>query len=398
MSGGDPLKAGRHEVRDGRGPWLVAFILLAPGAMTLAYVVMSPLLAPMAQRFGGAAAAQRIIVSPILGLAIGGLLAGWFVERLGRRRAILLAAVVFGLAGAAGLYAQSALVLMINAFLLGLAAVTLQTTANVVLADRYGGERRGLMVGFSFAAGCLLSAGGAIGSGMIAEAAGWRASFLLFIALGLLVLATAFIGVAGTRSAEGRRDAVQLAGFAPLLPVYAAAAFTIFVGTTTNTHMSLLLAAEGVASPTVSAVILSLQGAATMLAGVLYGPLAARAGRRTVLVAAIVLGAAGVGATGAAPGVVVFGLGCVGLGVGVGLVLPLLMEATMRLAAPTIRPRAIGFLQTAQFAGGFVNPFVLGPITGAFGLHGMYIALGAAIAALGATSLVIGAARARTAA
>jgi MFS family permease len=371
------------------GTWPVAFILIAPGAMTFAYVVTSPLLAPLAQRFGGAAVAQHIIVSPILGLAVGGLLAGWFVERLGRRRAILAAATLFGLAGASGLYAQSAPVLMINGFLLGLAAATLHTTANVVLADRYAGDRRGLMVGFSFAAGCLLSAGGAIGSGLIAEAAGWRASFLLFVALAALVGVSALLGVDST--ARGRREAgaSTAADFAPLLPIYAIAAFTIFVGTTTNTHMSLLLAAQGAPSPATSAVILSVQGAATMTAGFVYGPLVLRVGRWAIVTMAILLGSIGVGATGVAPSLPTFALGCIGLGAAVGLVLPLLMETTMRVAGPEVRPRAIGFLQTAQFVGGFLNPFVLGPVTVALGLHGMYTALGGAIAVLGAAGLVI---------
>jgi MFS family permease len=374
--------------------WLTAFVILSAGAVSLAFAVNAPLLAPLAQRFGGEAAAQRIVVGPLLGFAFGGLVAGWITAALGTRRTILASGVVFILAGASGLYAASAGVLLVNMFLLGLSAVTLGTAAAVVLAEHWVGDARARIIGYQTAVGSSISSSGTFLSGVIADLAGWRAAYLLFVGLGLVTLVVAALGVRGGGRAQ-REKGGALADYLPVLPVYVAIALVLLSVTTTFTHMSLLLAGVGVRSTTVAAAVIACQGGAAMVTAAFYGALVARIGRIATVILGAAASSAGLVLSGLFPSIPVFVFGCVGMGVAVGLLFPFLTEEVLRLAPPAIRAQAFGYFQTAQFAGGFLNPFVVGPITAALGLHGMYVAVGLVAGVLGILGLGAMALRAR---
>jgi hypothetical protein len=69
--------------------------------------------------------------------------------------------------------------------------------------------------------------------------------------------------------------------------------------------------------------------------------------------------------------------------------MPFLIERLLGVAPERIRAQALGFFATAQFAGGYLNPFVVGPVREALGLHGMYIACGAATAVIGFAAVAV---------
>lgn len=380
---------------DGRlhDPGLVAFILLAVGALSIAFSVIAPLLGPIAAQFGGAAAAQQIVVAPLAGFAVGGLLGGWIIAALGVRRTILAATVVYILTGASGLYAQSAGVLQLNAFLLGGASVVILTAGGVVLADRYRGNARARLLGYQTASGSLLNAAAVFLSGVIAEALGWRMSFLLFVGLGLVVLVIAALYVPKIAPAPKSESKASFAAYAPLIPVFVAMAAYLLVTTNTVTHTSLLLADAGVTSTTIAATIISLQGLSAMVAGFLYGRMAASMGRLAVLGGGVAICAVGFILPGVFHNVYAFGAGTLALGASVGMVIPFLTERLMGMASEEIRPKALGYFATAQFAGGFCNPFVIGPVREALGLHGMYIATGVFTGLVGLAAVAVLASR-----
>lgn len=380
---------------DGRlhDPGLVAFILLAVGTLSIAFSVIAPLLGPIAAQLGGEAAAQQIVVAPLAGFAVGGLFGGWIIAALGVRWTILASTVIYILTGASGLYAQSAGVLQINAFLLGAAAVVLLTASGVVLAARYHGNARARLIGYQTASGSLLNAAAVFMSGVIAEALGWRISFLLFVGLGLVVLVVAALYVPKLAPPPRSESKAGPAAYAPLIPLLVAVALYLLVTTNTVTHTSLLLADAGVKSTTIAATIISLQGLSAMATGFFYGRMAASIGRLAVLGGGVAICAFGLILPGVVHNVYAFGLGTLAIGASVGMVIPYIAERIMGMASEQIRPQALGFFATAQFAGGFFNPFVVGPIRAALGLHGMYIATGVFTAVVGLAAVAVLAAR-----
>ena len=380
---------------DGRlyDPGLIAFVLLAVGPLSIAFSVIAPLLGPIAAQLGGEAAAQQIVVAPLAGFAVGGVLGGWIIAALGVRSTILAATVIYILTGASGLYAQSAGVLQLNAFLLGVASVVIVAAAGVVLADRYRGNARARLIGYQTASGSLLNAVAVFLSGVIAEAVGWRMSFLLFVGLGLVVLVVAALYVPKIAKAPKSESRAGFAAYTPLIPIFVAVAAYLLVTTNTVTHTSLLLADVGLKSTTIAATIISLQGLSAMAAGFFYGRMTASVGRLAVLGGGVAVCAVGFILPGVFHNVYALGAGTLALGLSIGMVVPFLTERLMGMASDQIRPQALGYFLTAQFVGGFFNPFLIGPVRMALGLHGMYVATGVFTGIVGLAAVAVLASR-----
>jgi MFS family permease len=368
--------------------WLVAFVLIGQCGLSIVFGLLAPLLGPIAHSFGGVAIAQRIIVGPQLGLAVGGVLAGSVLKALGARPTVVISCILFCLAAASGLYIQNASVMLADTYVLGGATVIWATACNLVVAESYSGAGRGRIVGYQTALGSLSQFGGVFLSGLIAQWVGWRYSFLLLVAAGLATLVVGGLGVPPGRPPREPGRAPDLRAFLPVLPNYLTIAATLLVATTTFTHMSLLLNAQGVASPAIAAALIASQSGAAMVAAALYGAMVAWIGRTWTVVFGIGCGAAGMILTGLAPSLPAFAAGTIGLGITIGISFPFLIADTMRRASVAIRPQAMGFLATAQFVGGFLNPYLVEPVSARLGLHGMYVALGLAGLVLGLAAFV----------
>jgi MFS family permease len=372
-----------------RGLWLALFVLFAPCASAISVSLIAPLLTPLAQTFGGKTAAQQIVVTPFFGFAVAGVTAGWIIDLFGAKPVIIISTLAFMLAGSSGLYATSAPVLLAGSFGVGFSSVVLSAAAFLILAEAYADHQRSRMLGFTIASGGLANSGATLLSGVTADAFGWRMSFLIFVAAGVACLLLALLGLRNTPPAERRSLRFGLSGQLPLLPIYGCIAFALMVAVTSFTHIPLLLGALGNRSTALAGVLMSCQGAASMAMGLVYGPVIGRAGRIATPALALCFGVAGMLAAGIFPSAYTFAASCIGLGLMLGLLVPFLTEEVMRVAAPSVRSQALGLFQTAEFGGGYVNPFVLAPITAMLGLHGAYIALGISLAVLGLAGIFL---------
>jgi MFS family permease len=367
----------------GRRLGLIALLLIAPGALALDTGAIAPLLGPLSRQFASTDVAQRIVVAPLLGHALGGLSAGWIIGRLGVRRSFLAAAFAYALVGGVGLVAPSPSVLFAGAALLGVLAVIIGVASGLVLAANYAGTARGRMIGYQNASAGLIAAVGIYASGVIAEAAGWRASFLLFVGLGLAIGAVALLEAGRIEATEREERSARFRELLPVAPLLAAAAVVLLVAITSFTHVSLLLESRGIRSPATASGVITVQGLMSMVGAAFYGALAARIGKYATAALGVLAGAAGLIVSGLYPSVPVLAAGCAGIGIALGFILPCIADETIRLSTDAVRPQALGFLHAAQFAGGFANPFLVKPLSAAFGVPAMYVILGSAFGLLG---------------
>jgi MFS family permease len=367
-------------------------ILLGAGAGGLSFGVIGPVLRPMSQAVGGVHLAQIIIVMPLLGLAVGGLVAGWVAERLGVRRTILAGGAAFGLSGLAAVLHPPTPLLIADAFLIGASAAILRVGTSLLLANRYSGDARARVIGYATASGSLISAGAVWLSGLIAEVVGWAGAFLQFGVAGGLIAICTLLAVPPARAARDRQaQPVGLRLMLPVTPLFGAVFAMMLVATTTNTHMPLLLAEEGVASTAVTSSVMSMQGLFAMLAALAYGTLQVRFGKLAIAVAGVALFTASGVIAAAAHSPVMFGAACAAMGAGVGLMMPYMIDTLLARAPVAARARALGFFGTSNFVGGFLNPFVARPISEAVGLHGLYLTIALFTALAGAAFLLVAA-------
>ena len=144
------------------------------------------------------------------GFALGQLIAGPLSDSLGRRRPLLLSAVVYVLAAALVLFAPNIVVFAIGRVLQGISGAAIQVVGNAVMRDLYAGAALLKMMSRVF----LIQAGswviGPLGATLLLEIMDWRGVTAIIGAYALVVLAFAHRKLPETLPRADRADRERL--------------------------------------------------------------------------------------------------------------------------------------------------------------------------------------------
>ncbi len=197
-------------------PHLVTLVALA-GLSTLAMNIFLPSLPGMAAWFKVDYAVMQLAVSLYLaGSAVLQILVPPLSDRFGRRPVILAALVIFVLATIAALFAPSA-EWFHAARIVQAVVATGMALSRAVIRDMVPAEQAASMIGYvTMAMSVVPMIGPAVG-GALDEVFGWQASFVLLIALGLLMIILIWADLGETAQPSGRSFAAQVREYPELL-------------------------------------------------------------------------------------------------------------------------------------------------------------------------------------
>ncbi|MFE7815902.1 MFS transporter [Streptomyces sp. NPDC057433] len=378
--------------RDHVGPpagRLPAVLLMAGSCLpVLGAVLLAPVLPRMQDHFegvaGSAALVPLVLTVPALSLALLAPFAGAVVDRLGRKRLLVVATVLYALFGTAPLWLDSLHAILASRVLVGVAEAAVMTACTTLIGDYYTGRVRDRYLALqtmcaSASATVFFVVGGTLGS------AGWRAPFWLYAVGLLLALAMARAlpdpqPSAGDGQARAGTEARpfpvrRMAGIC-LLTVFGAVVFY-----TVPVEMSYLLDDLGVGSTGVIGAATAIASAATVAGSVVFTRLTDSPRRR--LPAVFLLCGAGFLLMGFADSVPLLVAAAVVNCVGTGLLLPSLLTLAMSRLDFADRGRGTGLWTSAFFLGQFLCPLVL------LGGQGPLGGLATAVAALGLVTLLL---------
>nr|WP_250293696.1 MFS transporter [Streptomyces atroolivaceus] len=351
----------------------------------LGAVLLAPVLPRMQDHFegvpGNAALVPLVLTVPALSLALLAPFAGVIVDRLGRKRLLVVAAILYTLFGTGPLWLDSLHGIVVSRVLLGIAEAAIMTCCTTLIGDYYTGKLRDRYFALqtmcaSASATVFFVFGGVLG------AVSWRAPFWLY-AVGLLlapvmarVLPAPAPGakrVAGEEPAGAERRPFpvrRMAGLC-LLTVFGAVVFYAV-----PVEMSYLLDDLGVDSTGVIGAVTAIASAATVVGSLVFTRLTDRPRRR--LPGLFLLCAAGFLVMGTADSLPLLIVGAVLNCVGTGLLLPSLLTLAMSRLDFADRGRGTGLWTAAFFLGEFLCPLVLlggqeflGDLASAVGLLGL---------------------------
>ncbi|MFI0187057.1 MFS transporter [Streptomyces sp. NPDC017082] len=357
-----------------------AALLMAGSCLpVLGAVLLAPVLPAVQRHFeavpGSTALVPLMLTVPALSLALLAPFAGAVVDRLGRKRLLVAATLLYALFGTVPLWLDSLYGIVASRVLVGVAEAAVMTCCTTLISDYYTGRVRDRYLAAqtmcaSASATVFLALGGVLG------AAGWRAPFWLY-AVGLpLAPLMARVLPAVTPAARPATDerrpfpVRRMAGLC-LLTVFGAVVFY-----TVPVEMSYLLADLGVESTGVIGAVTALASAATVLGSVLFTRRTGGPWRRLPLL--FLLCAAGFLCMSVADGLPLLLVGAVLNCVGTGLLLPSLLTLAMSRLDFADRGRGTGLWTAAFFLGEFLCPLVLlggkaalGDLPSAVGLLGL---------------------------
>jgi MFS family permease len=316
----------------------------------------------------------------IVGLAmvVGAPLAGLLVDRIGARRVVIAACLLYAAIGTAGLYLTSLPALIASRLLLGVAAVTITTTAMAMINTRLAGIERakwmGAHVGVAMVGSIIINPL----AGFLGEF-GWRWPFALY----LIGLPFALLALGLDRHVVQRPRVAAIAKQEPSLLTWFPiryALLAVLIGSVTYlpmVYLPFLMRQMGVTSPTTISLVLTGDVAVGAVVALLYG----RSRRYFSVYAAF---ACSFGCTGIGMLIVAIASNLVGVvigmmifGIGLGWLVPNLMTAVSQQVQPEQQGRATGLVKGAHHLAAPLCIVIVEPLATRFGPEGAMMAAAA---------------------
>ena len=384
-----PESGPRHALR-------VTLLMAGSCLPILGAVLISPVLPDIQRHFAGVpgvkALAPLVLTIPALALAILAPFAGILVDRLGRKRLLIISTVCYALFGTAPLWLDSLGAILASRVLVGITEAAIMTCCTTLIGDYYSGRRRQRYLALqtmcaSASATVFFVLGGAAGS------AGWRTPFWIYAVS--LVMAPAMVvalpksGVRGTEApvdAPDHADAGQKRPF-PWRALASTCALTFFgamVFYTVPVERSFLLNDLDVKATSAIGLATALASAATVVGAIAFTR--SKRGHDRLLPGTFALCAAGFAVMALAGNPAVLVLGAVVNCLGTGLLLPSLLTRAMSRLEYADRGRGTGLWTAAFFGGEFACPLVL------LALEALTGTLASAVGVLGIAAFVLAAA------
>jgi len=350
-------------------------------------VLLAPVLPTLTKVFPGEASLVPLLLSaPALTVALTAPFAGTIADRIGRKRLLVGALVLYAVLGTVPLYISSFWGILLTRFGVGITEAAIFTCCIALLSDYFFGKRRSRVFAWQnvvLSAGALLYVvlGGVIG------ASGWRSPFWLYSAAIVIAIAVATL-VWQPREADGPGHAstgpLPPFPFRVLLVPYITTFFGGIVFYSVVINMPFLLADAGITAVAVIGLISALLQVGQAVGGLSLRWVARFGVQRLLPIGFIVsgLGLLIIWLGHSVPLTIVGGV-CTTLGGG-------LFVTTLQIWAVAGLPfeqrgRASGGWTTAVFLGNFFSPIAVLALKAALG--GLPLALGA----LGITALIVAA-------
>jgi MFS family permease len=355
----------------------------------LGAVLIAPVLPQMEDHFADVPGVEALVpmalTIPALSLALLAPFAGAVVDRLGRKRLLVTATVLYALLGTAPLWLHSLGAIVASRALVGVVEAAIMTCCTTLIGDYYSGRQRDRYLALqtmcaSISATAFFVLGGAAGS------AGWRAPFWAYAVS--LLLAPAMAAFLPRPRAVGRTSAATASAPAqrpfPWRPLAGTCGLTVFgsiVFYTVQVEMSFLLDDMGVTDTGMIGLAIATASAATVIGAGVFTRLGR--GPDAWLPAVFAVCALGFAVIWVAPNPAVLIVGAVINCFGGGIMLPSLLTLAMSKLEYADRGRGTGLWTGSFFVGQFLCPLVVLALTSAVGSRAGAVGL-LALAASGA--------------
>jgi MFS family permease len=351
----------------------------------LGAVLIAPVLPRMQDHFSSVPGAKTLVpvvlTVPALALALLAPFAGVIVDRLGRKRLLVVATALYAVFGTAPLWLDSLGAIVASRVLVGIVEAAIMTCCTTLIGDYYTGRVRDRSLALqtmcaSASATAFFALGGALGS------AGLRAPFWIY-AVGLLLAPAMAAALPKPAPDAAKAQLAEDKRPFPLRRLAGICALTVFgamVFYTVPVEMAYLMDDLGVTSTGFIGLATALASAATVAGSIAFTKLPGGPEGRLPLVFALCGAGFVVMALSGSPALLVVGgvLNCLGTGV----LLPSLLTTAMAKLDYADRGRGTGLWTAAYFAGEFICPLVLigaetavGSLAAAVGLLGLASAL-----------------------
>ncbi|WP_328189059.1 MFS transporter [Marinobacter sp. OP 3.4] len=372
-------------------------LLLASTMTVLAGAIIAPSLPGMNRHFGGNAevAVQLVLTMPALMITLFSPAMGYLADRFGRRNLLLVALLVYGLAGLSGFLIDRVDVLILSRAILGIAVAGIISISTTLIGDYFNATERARFLGLQ---GSFMALGGVVFlnlGGALADWS-WRGPFLVYIA-GLLLLpyARAVLYEPSASADTDNESGVQLPPepfpWGRVILAYSLGLISMAMFYMVPAQLPFLLTERHEVSGTAIGLALSTTPMAAAVVSFTYGRLKPWLTVSSLYVIGFVLVTIGFTIVGYAHSYALTLVGVSLAGLGFGIFLPNTNVWLMRITPTAYRGRVFGGSSSAIFLGQFLSPLVVAPVAALLGsLRDVYLAAAVLCLSLAAVMAMLG--------
>ncbi|MGB5485451.1 MFS transporter, partial [Parasphingorhabdus sp.] len=325
---------------------------------------------------------------PALCVALFSPVAGWLSDRLGRKKLLVAALLLYAAFGIIPWFLDDLFQIIGARIALGIVEAIIMTVATALIGDYFEGERREKWIALQVAVGsiaaiALIAIGGGLG-----ELFGSRGPFLLYLVAVPIALAAATILFEPGVKADDAGPEKTGFPYGAVLPLVVTTLGVGIVFYTVIVQLGPILELSGAVSPGVIGLIGAGTNLGVGLGTFVFDRLKDKAG--PILLAlglgVAAIGYVGVGLSTVLPMIAVFAiLACIGSGI----LLPNMLTWTMRRLPAEMRGRGTGMWTGAFFLGQFLAPIVAASAMQATGGLANALTVYAGIIAIGAIAALL---------
>lgn len=334
----------------------VAITLLALSTLTIMVgAAIAPALPLIAENTGLAGHAGWLVTLPSLGVVVFGPLAGRSIQRLGAKRAILIALTGYSVLGVAGALISNTMLLLLDRFLLGGVTVLVMAGGTALIAQLYSGDQRIRMVAYQ---GMAIELGGVVflSLGGVLATLGWQAPFSLYLIAGFLAVCV-LVTLNETRQDMEEQLALPRGELTGLGEIYGAATFSMIIFFAAFITLPGTLSSVGFTAPQTGYYLAGVSLMAVIFAGLMPRFHRRFGAHQTLLIAFSAYAIAHICfVMSFKPASLT--LAAFMLGVGFGLSIPLANVEVIERSSIAERARNLGYLSSAIFLGQFLSTFL----------------------------------------
>lgn len=314
----------------------------------------------------------KLLVTVVgLTMVIGAPVTGFLIDRIGAKRVLTVASMLYAIAGTAGLYLNSLHGLLVSRLVLGFAAASIATISMTIINARLDAQGRARWMGGHVAVatlgGLLLSpVAGALGE------ISWRGPFALYF-FGLLLAVVAALGLDDWRPAPRpvARDASsqRLLAWFPVRYAFLA----IVIGSITYlpvVYVPFLARETGISSPFLISLIFLADTTLTITMASLFGRFSRHVSSQAAFAFSFTCTGLGMLITAFSSGIVGLFAGMMVFGLGLGWFVPNLMTAAAKHVAVDQQGRTVGLVKAAHYLAAPLCTVLVEPLTRALGPRG----------------------------
>ncbi|MCK9581350.1 MAG: MFS transporter [Methanoregula sp.] len=360
------------------------FLMLAAMMILMGGAAVAPALPLISEAFPDVPSAtiSLIVTLPALAIAITGFFIGILSDRIGRIRVLAASVAIFTIAGSSGYYLTTIPAILAGRFILGIGIAGIICTTSTLIVCYYEGVTRARVLGYQAAAmgiGVLILET----SGGLLAGISWHSAFLIYL-IGVIIFfgilltmkEPACINAGPSKAAPGDTGTAPDETIAPkeVFPVtpLILAYITLFAGNLLfflmPTQFPYLIAAMDTAriigenTALTAGIFLGIGGCASALMGVLYGRIAWRYHRYTILTITLLSFGIGLCSLGLATSLVMVGLGVIFVGIGEGLLMPTVLSWIAAITPQQFLGRAMGGFSVSLNLGQFTSSLAIIPV------------------------------------